>query len=166
MALGTGIAHGLKPEDESEQELLNRPRNDSDRRRSFLAATGTGGALLALSAAGCGSSGKKSDSGSGAAQKSSLLSSPQDTSAQAKPGGVLKSWLQADPPNFDPLLGGSSIVRIVGADYTYPRLLKCATSECPKAASGESEGDLAESYELSPDKLTMTFKLRQGLKWD
>jgi len=133
-------------------------------RRRLLIASGAASTLMGLGLVGCGSDSGGSNSTSDTS--SSLLSKPEDSSSRAKPGGVLRSMLASDPPNFDPLLGGSSIVVSSGANYTYPRLLKYTTARFPKAAPGDSEGDLAESFELSPDKLTMTFRLRQGLKWD
>ena len=46
------------------------------------------------------------------------------------------------------------------------RLLKFGVAKYPKLAGQTVEGDLAESFELSPDKLTLTMKIRQGIKWD
>src|SRR3546814_19813515 len=36
----------------------------------------------------------------------------------------------------------------------------------PDVATGEAEGQIATSFEISPDKLKLTLKLRQGMKWD
>jgi peptide/nickel transport system substrate-binding protein len=38
--------------------------------------------------------------------------------------------------------------------------------EYPAEAGGGSDGEIAESWEISPDKLSITFKLRQGMLWD
>lgn len=57
------------------------------------------------------------------------------------------------------------VVSQIGS-YTYPRLLKFKAARFPARPMGEVEGDLAESFELSGDKLQITFRLRQGLKWD
>src|SRR5437763_15559393 len=106
-------------------------------RRRLLVASGGAGALLTMTLAGCGGSDKDAPSGDGASAKSSLLVLPKDTSGQAKAGGALKTFATADPPNFDPLLGGSSIVVSSAANYTYPRLLKYTTAKFPKPASGD-----------------------------
>jgi ABC-type transport system substrate-binding protein len=45
-------------------------------------------------------------------------------------------------------------------------MLKYVEAKYPEQATGASEGELAESFEISPDKLTLTFKLRQGMNWD
>src|SRR5687768_14904989 len=119
-------------------------------RRKALIASGGASAALLFAACGGGSDDSTSST-TGSEGKSKLLTLPKDTSSQAKAGGTLRTVSTADPPNFDPLLGGSSIVVSAAANYTYPRLLKYATSKFPKPASGDAEGDLAESYELSAD---------------
>ena len=50
--------------------------------------------------------------------------------------------------------------------FAYSRMVKFQTTKHPKLYEGGIEGDLMESWETSPDKLTLTFKLRPGLKWD
>ena len=40
------------------------------------------------------------------------------------------------------------------------------TAEHPDEADGGSQGEAAESWEISPDRLTITFKLRQPMVWD
>ncbi|HXH22651.1 MAG TPA: ABC transporter substrate-binding protein [Dehalococcoidia bacterium] len=95
-----------------------------------------------------------------------LLSLPEDSTARARPGGALKSAALADVPSFDPHSAQSTAVHTQVAAYTYPRLLKFATARHPDLARGDVEGDLAESFEFSADKLQLTFRLRQGLRWD
>src|SRR6476620_9299924 len=45
-------------------------------------------------------------------------------------------------------------------------MVKFTTTKAPKPYEGGIDGDMMESWETSPDKLTVTFKLRQGMKWD
>src|SRR6266550_651164 len=67
------------------------------RRRALGATAGAGFAAAILAA--CGSSGSSSSSSKSA---SSLVTQPEDTSKQAKRGGVLKSRNSADPATLDP----------------------------------------------------------------
>ncbi len=94
------------------------------------------------------------------------ISLPADSSSSAKQGGTLRSVAVFDVPSFDPHSAQSSIVHTQVAAYTYPRLLKFATAKFPDRPRGDVEGDLAESFELSADKLQLTIRLRQGLKWE
>jgi ABC-type transport system substrate-binding protein len=127
-----------------------------------MAAAGAG--LAALSLAGCGSGDKAADEGP--VDKSGLISKPVDTTGQAKAGGTFKGYRDADVPQGFDVLATNNAQTLSVAIYAYGRLLKFTPGHYPKLADGSSEGDLAESYELSPDKLSLTFKLRPGIKWD
>ncbi len=134
-------------------------RNRLTRRRVLAAGTAVT-SVAALSLMGCGGgSSKGQSSGSG------LLTKPVDATKQAKPGGTWPLMQPNDPPNIDPL----STVAFQG-DYqgyfVYSRPLKYKVGTIADPPKGETEGDAFESWELSPDNLTLTFKLRQGLKWE
>src|SRR5207249_1761066 len=82
-----------------------------------------------------------------------------------KRGGVLTRASAWDPPVIDPRLT-QSIGLFQFAGLTSSRLVRYAF---PDEASGTNDltlkGDLAESWQSSPDYRTWTFKLRQGVKW-
>jgi len=132
--------------------------------RRRLTAGAAGGSLAAALLAACGGD---EDSGGEKGASSGFAHEPVDTTSQAKPGGVLKDYYTADLTHMDALLSNSaSTVNLVSV-FAYPRLLKFTIVPYPKVNDGSMvEGDLMESYELSPDKLTLTLKLRQGLSWD
>ncbi len=136
-------------------------------RRRLLIGTGTAAASAAFLAA-CGGSNNKSSGGAGATSgdKSGLLATPADTTSQAKAGGVLKHYSTSDTLNFDSLSSNTAQVVGQGSVLAYTRLLKFTPGKFPAAPTGDVEGETAESYEISPDKLTVTMKLRQGMKWD
>jgi peptide/nickel transport system substrate-binding protein len=141
------------------------------RRRALAGATSIGLGAAALALAGCGSGGKSSSSTASTApteqDKSGLLSFPQETTSQAKPGGTLKSFYgSTDPAGFDPHTSQTFTTLTAVCYYTYPRMMTYSPVKYPGFNKGEVEGDLAESYEISGDHLQLTFKLRQGLKWD
>ena len=87
------------------------------------------------------------------------------SSKPSKRGGVLTRASAWDPPVIDPrltqsvglyqfaALAGSRLVR-----YTFP-------DEAPGPTDMNLKGDLAESWQSSPDHRVWTFKLRQGVKW-
>src|SRR5437879_3483489 len=102
-------------------------------------------------------------------QRASAASSYADwIAASPKPpkrGGVLTRASSWDPPLLDPRLT-QSVGLFQFAGLTSSRLVRYAF---PDEASGTSDlslkGDLAESWQSTPDHRVWTFRLRQGVKW-
>ena len=145
----------------NEKNYWGRFASNRVTRRRAIAVAGAGTAAAALLAA-CGSDGGDSAKSDGNDQ----LHKPVDTTASAKPGGTLKHYATADITHFDALASNSASTVNFGSVFAYNRLLKFKSGVYPEIADGSSEGEMAESWEISPDKLTMTMRLRQGLKWD
>jgi peptide/nickel transport system substrate-binding protein len=76
-----------------------------------------------------------------------------------KRGGELKFAVSAEPPNYD-CHRNSSFAFIHPVRPHYNTLLKFDAENYPKV-----KGDLAESWTVSKDGLTYTFKLRNGVKF-
>lgn len=132
-------------------------------RRRALAATGAGALAAGLLAACSGDDEPSSGSGN---TSNSRVTQPADTTSRAKVGGVLKGFQTTDAfQGLDPLTTNHGDT-VLQAALVYGRMLKFTVAKYPEVAIQSVEGDVAQSYELSPDKLTLTFKLRQGLKWD
>jgi ABC-type transport system substrate-binding protein len=127
-------------------------------RRQALARTSAMAGAAALLAA-CGGD----DSGTGdSGDSSGLLTKPADTLKSARRGGILVRNINAEPPAFDPHQNFAPLVPF------YETVLGRLVGFKPgvmKAASEEVDGDIAESWEVSPDLLTITFKLRPGVKF-
>jgi ABC-type transport system substrate-binding protein len=123
----------------------------------MLAATGAAGIGAALLAA-CGGD---SDSGNGG-DASGLVTKFEDSSKQAKRGGIYKTHITADPAGWDPHFRGSWFGTLGAVLYSRLAIVKPGMGE---NSSGEVGGDLAEGWEFSGDGLTATFRLRQNAKW-
>jgi ABC-type transport system substrate-binding protein len=130
----------------------------------MVAAAAAGTGVAALSLVGCGGGGGDDDGSLG--EQTGLIQRPQDESSKAKTGGTLKTVRAADVPNGFDVLSTNNAQTLSVATLAYPRLLKFKAAKYPDEASGDSEGDLAESFELSGDKLQLTLKLKRDLKWD
>jgi len=76
-----------------------------------------------------------------------------------KRGGELKFAVSAEPPNYD-CHANTSFAFIHPVRPHYNTLLKFDPANYPKV-----KGDLAESWTVSKDGLTYTFKLRRGVKF-
>ncbi len=91
---------------------------------------------------------------------------PQGSAAaQPKPGGSLtvRMWT-GDPPDLDPYLNVTFRAQEF-AGFFYSRLLKFDSGPGIAPNAFIPTPDLAESYEISQDGLTCTFKLRANAKW-
>jgi peptide/nickel transport system substrate-binding protein len=135
------------------------PRRPQVTRRDFLERVGwTTAGVTALAV--------HADRGRPAAQPASPY--PDWIPASPKPpkqGGVLTRASAWDPPVIDPRLT-QSIGLFQFAGLTSNRLLRHVFAD---EASGYNDltlkGDLAESWQGSPDQRVWTFKLRRGVKW-
>ncbi|HWC29326.1 MAG TPA: ABC transporter substrate-binding protein [Dehalococcoidia bacterium] len=138
----------------------NRVLDSRISRRRALATTGAGAAAAAFLAA-CGSDDDGGDGGGGSSSND-LVASYQDTLKQAKTGGILKEVTNSEPANLDAMQPLASLN--FQARNVYGTLLK---EEAGYKGPSQSKiiGDLAQSWEFSPDKLTLTMKLRQGVKF-
>jgi len=124
---------------------------------------GAGGAAGAALLAACGGDDGGDEQPSGGA---GLVTTPEDTASKGKQGGVWKHFTRADATHFDSLVSDTSQVVSISGYLAYTKLLKWKTAKYPNLPDGSSEGESATSWEMSPDKLTLTFKLRPDMKFD
>ena len=88
-----------------------------------------------------------------------FLATPGAPAAEASPtrGGILAFAVDAEPPNYD-CHANFSFVFIHPAIPHYSTLLKFDTANYPQIV-----GDLAQSWDVSADRRTYTFKLRDNV---
>jgi peptide/nickel transport system substrate-binding protein len=91
-----------------------------------------------------------------AAAPASTPATSATAQASASAGGTLTYAEAGDFNNFNPW--NFSAVNFEMYDQVFSRLLW-------KDGTGKANPDLAESWQLAPDNLSMTLKLRNGLKW-
>jgi peptide/nickel transport system substrate-binding protein len=127
-----------------------------NRRRAVSGGIGITTAAVFLAACGGGGDKGKPENVSG------VVTVPKDTTKSAKRGGTLPLRRSADVTHFDPFvpLGNAG----VPTSMVFSRLirLKPGLNQPPGT---EYLGDLVDSWELSPDKLQITFKLRANASW-
>jgi ABC-type transport system substrate-binding protein len=132
-----------------------------------VTAAGGGVGLASLALIGCsddgGGSGSGTSGGSGT-NPAFALADQKDTTSKAVKGGTFGFFRTADPPNMD-TTGNANSTTQGFCSYMYSRLLKWKAG-IEKAPTGEIAGDLAQSWELSPDGMTVTLKMRPNAGTD
>ncbi len=78
---------------------------------------------------------------------------------QPKRGGALNFAISAETPHYD-CHGSDTYATLHFSSPFYSTLLRYNLSKFP-----EVEGDLAKSWTVSPDQMTYTFKLNEGVKF-
>src|SRR5436190_7313095 len=131
-------------------------------RRGVLAATGGLTAAAAFLAA-CGGGKSSSSSGAAGADKSGLISQPVDTTKQAKRGGTLKWFAGNEPAHLDVQQDQAPMNQ--HKNMVYGHLVNLEAGQGKPPAFEKLVPEMAESWEYSPDRLQVTFKLRQGVKF-
>jgi ABC-type transport system substrate-binding protein len=131
------------------------------RRRALVAAGGFAGAAAFLAACGGGD-----DDGPDSGDRSGLLTTPTDTTNDAKPGGVWVNHILTAADTYEPVAAIGS----VGFTHTMPVYSKLAKfgkgSDQQLPTTDMITGDAAESWEVSPDSLRYALKLRRNRKFD
>jgi peptide/nickel transport system substrate-binding protein len=133
-------------------------------RRASRRAVVIGGASMAGAAALLAACGGGSDnSGGSSAVGSNKIFSDDKEEGPVKRGGIYKKYLSADPANLDTYRQTADGPKEQFANFAQNRLVNFKIG--PGVKPYQVKGDLAESWEISNDGLTYTFKLRQGVKF-
>jgi len=128
-------------------------RSRTTRRRAVTAIGGS--ALGSVLLAACGGGDEKSSSG-GSTESGGLIAKVQDETSSLVRGGIYKSVL-GTPPSLDPHFTGPQTTHCW---LCYSQLMRTRPGHMQNT-SGEVDPELLESWEMSPDKLTLTGKLTQ-----
>ena len=129
-------------------------------RRRVLQASALAAGSSAILAA-CGSNGGSKP----ASDKSSLVSTPSDTDKIAKRGGVFKSFEPSDVSRgFEPYL--RELTAATHVRKSYQSLAYQRPGRLEPVNDEVLDPDLAESWEYSPDKTELIFKIRQDSRFD
>src|SRR5436190_14616369 len=128
-------------------------------RRRALAAT----AATALGAAFLAACGGGSDEPQ-KVDKESVIAKFVDTSKSAAKGGIWQNYMARSSITFDPQVGTTA--DLAHAAHAYQRLLRQKLGTVFSPPDGTVEPDAASSFEVSPDRLTVTMKLRPNNKLD
>ena len=110
----------------------------------------------ALSLIGCGGSSDTGGSGS------DLLYEPADAGNSAARGGIYPTSENTEPQSFDMRAG----IDMQQSLHAYSRLVQYETYKYPETAMPTVKPDAALSWDVSPDGMTYTFKLRPNFKYD
>jgi len=122
-----------------------------------------GAAFLAACGGGGGGGGSSDNGGKSSGASTSLIYKTENSTSQAKKGGILKDRANGDAPSFsvqEPIAPLNFPAKDV---YSTMVRLKAAMLQAPQTL--EMSPDFAESWEVAPDGLTLTFKLRANAKW-
>jgi ABC-type transport system substrate-binding protein len=126
------------------------------RRRAIAITAGAAGAAALLAACGGGDE--------NAPRASSLLADKADTSVKAVRGGTFVWPALLEPLHYDGK-GQVQSALAINQGLAYESLIRNKPGIGRPSTWSAVEPQLAESWEVSPDKLTITFKLRPGVKW-
>ena len=100
--------------------------------------------------------------GTGVATSSGLITTPVDNTATARRGGSVAYYATGDVPSFDP--STSNIILNQLSTTVYSRLAGITPGYMEPWVFGVSP-EVAESWEWSPDRLSLTLKLRPNVKF-
>jgi len=132
-----------------------------NRRRALTASGGIG--LGAVLLAACGG-GEGDGGGTASKDTSGLVSEIEDTSKAAKQGGVFKWYNPSEPNHLDGIAQGQAQLNVFNG-MVYSSLVHNKMGYKQPSSYTEVEPEMAASWEFSPDRTTITFKLRPGVKW-
>lgn len=129
--------------------------------RRRVMALGAGSVAAAAFLAACGGG---DDDGGAFKDPSGLLTQPANTAKNAVGGGIFQSYLTADVDHFDPMDAQRGV--LTNSLNVYSQVIKYKLGTPDSLPDGSFSGDAAQSWEVSPDGLTVTFKLRPNVKLD
>lgn len=143
-------------------------------RRRVLGAAGAGIGAAAFLAA-CGSDGDSpppggtaatgatgSDSPGGTGGASEVVARPSYNIDSAVRGGTLRDYVTAEPQTLDPITPVAPLNQVIR--FTYGSLITEEPGHM-QTSPGVLQGDLARDWEVAPDRLSITLRMRPGVKW-
>jgi ABC-type transport system substrate-binding protein len=135
---------------------------------AFLAACGgdddDDGATGATGGGGGATGGATGGGGGATGASSDLLLIPTDQTATAKRGGTQSIVGSTQASSLEQITSQSGSGGLI-APKVYIGLTRQTMGTWDKLSEGEVEGEFAESWEVSPDGLTVTYKIRDQI-WD